>query len=441
MNMERIDIRFQQRMKIIWLMALPAIFVFFTAPSLFAQSVRVGPDGQFSEQTLKLPYAFYNENFGFAGGFVYGKVGKPQKQAFMLATGIVGTKGGMGFLVGRDIQMPLIDRLFLDPIVSVGYFSDNESYIDGNPDFPNERAGSNDSDEDNFVEGDGWDNFFRLKFKYLLPIGNGRDDIISTVKIKDGLPISNPKGGTSLNPFKSGRSYLEMRPFYRSQEIDGEDVDATVKTNGLDFSLFWDNRDFAANPSKGFGFRGKVSRDFGWFNSSNSWTNVEGELDIYFPFKVGDWLRQGVVALNHWTSYSPTWEVESDETISNRPPAYTGSTLGGLWRMRGVPTQRFNDRAAAYYAAELRLIPEWNPFDNWPRVQKYVGIQWLQFVPFVEIGRVAEDWNFSDLHSDMKWCAGFGVRAWAQGIVIRIDTAYSDEGVGLQMMIAQPFQF
>jgi hypothetical protein len=440
-GMKRIGFQLLQMMSKNGWAGLLSVFLFFAAQTSYAQSVRVGPDGQFSEQTLKLPYAFYNENFGFAGGFVYGKVGKPQKQAFMLATGIVGTKGGMGFLVGRDIQMPIIDRLFLDPIVSVGYFSDNESYIDGNPDFPNERAGSNDSDEDNFVEGDGWDNFFRLKFKYLLPIGNGRDDIISTIKLKDGLPISEPKGGTSLNPFKSGRSYLEMRPFYRSQEIDGDDVDETVKTNGIDFSLFWDNRDFDANPSKGIGFRGKVSRDFGWFNSSGSWTNVEGELDVYFPFKMGNWLRRGVVALNHWTAYSPTWDVESDGSISNRPPAYTGATLGGLWRMRGYPAQRFNDRAATYYAAELRLIPEWNPFDNWPRVQKYVGIEWLQFVPFAELGRVAEDWNFSDLHSDMKWCAGFGVRAWAQGIVIRIDTAYSKEGIGLQMMIAQPFQF
>jgi hypothetical protein len=31
---------------------------------------------------------------------------------------------------------------------------------------------------------DGWDNFFRLRFKYLLPIGNGRDQIIATYKIK-----------------------------------------------------------------------------------------------------------------------------------------------------------------------------------------------------------------------------------------------------------------
>lgn len=407
----------------------------------FSQGIRVGPDGQFSEQTLSLPYAFYNENFGFAAGYVYGKVGSPQKQATLLATAIVGTKGGMGFLVGRDIQMPRVDRLFLDPLVSAGYFSDNEAYIDGNPDFPNQRAGSNESSRHNFIEGDGWDNFFRLNFKYLLPIGDGRDEIITTYKIKEGLLVSDPRGGTSLDPLKSGRTYLELRPFYRDQEIDGNDLDAEIRTNGLDFSVFWDNRDFASNPSKGFGLRGKVSRDFGWFNSSDSWTNVDGQLDYYIPLELGSSLRQSVLALNYWTSYSPTWDEHSVSDISNRPPAYTGSTLGGLWRMRGYPTQRFNDKAAVYYAAELRLIPEWNPFDDWPGIQSYAGIRWLQFVPFVEVGRVAPEWDFNTLHSDMKWDAGLGVRAWAQGIVIRIDTAYSDEGVGVQMMISQPFQF
>jgi hypothetical protein len=146
-----------------WLTIILAILVLSAGRTAYTQGVRVGPDGEFSQQTLSLPYAFYNESFGFAGGYVYGKVGSPQKQATILATAVVGTKGGMGFLVGRDIQMPRIDRLFLDPIVSAGYFRDNESYIDGNPKFQNERAGSNDSDEDNFVEGDGWDNFFRLR--------------------------------------------------------------------------------------------------------------------------------------------------------------------------------------------------------------------------------------------------------------------------------------
>jgi len=164
-------------------------------------------------------------------------------------------------------------------------------------------------------------------------------------------------------------------------------------------------------------------------------------VDGYVPFQLGDWLRQGVLALNYWTSYSPTWDAQPDGTIVDRPPAYTGSTLGGLWRMRGYPSQRFNDKAAVYYAAELRLIPDWNPFDQWQWAQKHVGIQWLQFVPFVEIGRVAPEWSFKELHSDMKWCVGLGLRVWAKGIVARIDTAYSEEGLGIQMMISQPFQF
>ena len=109
--------------------------------------------------------------------------------------------------------------------------------------------------------------------------------------------------------------------------------------------------------------------------------------------------------------------------------------------MRAFPSQRFNDKAAIYYAAELRLIPEWNPFDNWPELQKRVGVDWIQFVPFVEVGRVADDWDFGELHSDMKWDAGLGIRAMAQGFVIRADAAYSEEGVGVQMIINQPFQF
>jgi len=88
------------------------------ASTAYGQGVRVGPKGEFSEQTLSLPYAFYNESFGFAVGYVYGVVGRPQKQATLLATAMAGTKGSaMGFLVGRDLQMPRIERLFLDPII------------------------------------------------------------------------------------------------------------------------------------------------------------------------------------------------------------------------------------------------------------------------------------------------------------------------------------
>ena len=41
----------------------------------------------------------------------------------------------------------------------------------------------------------------------------------------------------------------------------------------------------------------------------------------------------------------------------------------------------------------------------------------------------------------MKWDVGLGLRAWAKGLVVRLDTAGSDEGFGVQMMVSQPFQW
>ncbi len=422
--------------------SLITVLLVVASRSAQGQGVRVGPDGEVTENTLNLPYAFYNDNFGFAAGYVKGYVGWPQKQASLLGTAIAGSKGSaMGFLVGQDLQLPGTKRLFLDPVISLGYYQNIEAYIDGNPDFPDERSGSNDSDPDNFVAANGWDNFFRLRFKYLLPIGHGRDEIIGRYQIEDGLLVSGPTGGTSMNPLESGNTFLEVRPFYRWLQVDADDFDTDLKSNGLDFSVFWDNRDFYANPTRGFGLRGRHSRDFGWLDSNNAWNNVDGELDAYIPFEAGSWLRQGVLALNVWSSYSPSWEENPDGAIENNPPAYTGSTLGGLWRMRGFPSQRFNDKAAVYYAAELRMIPHWNPFDAWPELQRYVGVQWIQLAPFIEVGRVAPHWNADALHEDMQWSAGMGVRVWAKGLVGRIDTAFSEEGMGIQMMISQPFQF
>ena len=428
-----------------WIILLILSYLTAPLPSM-GQDVYVGPDGKFEEQTLSVPYGFYNEAFGFALGYVVGKVGYPQKQSALLGTVMAGTKGSvMGFLIGRDLRLPWSDRLFLDPIAQVGYFRDAEAFIDGNPDFPDERAGSNDSDKDNFIDGDGWDNFFRLRFKYLLPIGHGKDTIINTYVIDNGMLKSGATGATSWNPLESGRTYFRMLPFYRSQQIDSDDNDVDIKTNGLEISLFRDNRDFVPNPSQGSGLRVDLTRDFGLFDSSDSWTVVQTEFDKYFSLGATDTFRQRVLAFDFWTAYSPSWDVEGSvngqEIISNRPPAYAGATLGGLWRMRAFPAQRFSDKAAIYYALEYRMMPKWNPFDNWPWLQKYIGVEWLQFVPFVEVGRVAPSWNLKDLHRDMKWDAGLGLRFWAKGLVARIDVAGSDEGVGVAMMVSQPFQF
>jgi hypothetical protein len=62
-------------------------------------------------------------------------------------------------------------------------------------------------------------------------------------------------------------------------------------------------------------------------------------------------------------------------------------------------------------------------------------------VGFAEVGRVAPEWNLSVLHQDLKWDVGLGIRMWAKGLVVRVDSAVANEGFGVQMMVSQPFQF
>ena len=283
--------------------------------------------------------------------------------------------------------------------------------------------------------------FSGFRFHYLLPLGHGRDDIVPRYELVDGLPVGGFSGARSLNPLESGRTFIDFRPFYRSQQIDGDDVSTTTSTNGIDVGLTWDNRDFPTNPARGQSVTLALSRDFGALNSSDSWTVWQAEIDQYFQLKNLPHVRQTVLALNAWTAQTPSWERRADGSVAHRPPAYAGATLGGLWKMRAYPAQRFNDRAAIYYAAELRVIPDWNPFNAWPAFQSYANVEWLQFVPFAELGRVAPNWDLGTLHSSMKWSAGFGIRAWASGFVLRVDTALSEEGASVQMMISQPFQF
>ena len=396
-----------------------------------------------ADSTINLPYGFWNETFGFAAGYVYAVNGSPQPQAGMVASVMVGSEGSaMGFFMGQNIRpFSSLERLFVDPILSIGYFDNADVYIDGNPDFPDERAGSNDSDPDNFITGRGGDTFARAKLKYLLPIGTGRERILPAFQFDDGLLADGANGGDAFNPWQNGLTYVELMPFFRSQNVENDLVNIDQATNGLELGLFYDNRDIGSNPSRGESVRLRVARDWGQFDSSGSWTSLGAEADHYVSLGATEGWRQRVLALNAWTSYSPTWQVRPDGLVENRPPAFSGATLGGLWRMRAFPTQRFNDKAGIYYAAELRLIPEWNPMEYWPALQQRVGIQWIQLVPFVEVGRVAPDWEFDELHRDMKWDVGCGLRAWARGLVARVDVAYSDEGFGVQMMVGQPFQF
>lgn len=85
------------------------------------------------------------------------------------------------------------------------------------------------------------------------------------------------------------------------------------------------------------------------------------------------------------------------EDVSGAPPELCvrmGQDVPGacgreLARMRGYPTSRFYDKAAIYHTAELRMIPEWNPLGAKSDLE-WLEVDWIMFVPFIEIGRVSE---------------------------------------------------
>lgn len=360
-------------------------------------------------RVVRLPYAFWNENFGAAVGYAYAVQGAPQAQASLLGTVMAGENGSvMGFAMGQDLLLFGSERLFVDPIVSIGRFADLEAYVDGNPEFPDQRAGSHESDPQDFIQGRGDDLFVRLRFKYLLPT-------------------------------RHGRAFVELRPFYRSQDIRTDASKAVQNTNGIEAGVLVDHRDDPVDPTRGHALGIDLTRDFGSGDSSASWTNVAAEYDHYVPLRAMRGFRQGVLAFDAWASWSPTWEVLPDGNIAHRPPAFSGATLGGLFRMRAFPSQRYSDKAAVYLGTELRMMPEWNPFDGSAWLQERLGVEWIQLVGFAEAGRVAP--AFHALDEDLRWDAGLGLRLSAKGMVGRLDVAWSDEGLGVQMMVGQPFRF
>ncbi len=131
--------------------------------------------------------------------------------------------------------------------------------------------------------------------------------------------------------------------------------------------------------------------------------------------------------------------IKEGNRIFQRPPNHKGSRLGGIERLKGFAESRFSDRSAIYYSLEYRHTPAWNPFGRRQVLGSTVDISWFQFVGFVELGRVAPEWNLGTLHEDMKWDAGVGLRVWINNILTRLDIGYSSEGAGVQMTIEHPF--
>jgi len=382
------------------------------------------------KRLLTLPYPFYNDTIGAGIGVATIAEGYVQPQMLSVGSGLFSAEGTyLLFAMVRNYQVPWLDRLILEPQVSIGEFRKIETYVNGNPDFPDERAGSNDSSKDNFIEADGSDEWVEIRMRYILPLGEGKTQVLSRPSVENGVP--EPDGPRPWNPLTTGRTSIEFVPFYRNLDLDDED-NTKQTTFGFDLALAYDNTDYRSNPSNGGTQRLFLSRDWGGLDSTSSWTVAGADLTQFFSLGTGGGARQRVLALDLWTVDCLTWDS------GNRPPAYKGANLGGLLRMRGYPATRFNDRAAIYYGAEYRHTLGWNPLKE-TTLGGRLDVDWLQLVAFGEVGRVAPEWELDTLHSDMKWSAGAGLRVMANHLVLRADLGVSEEDTVVQIFIGEPF--
>lgn len=398
-----------------------------------------------AKETLILPYAFPSDTMGTTIGV--GGLAKGHLQDQLLFGGTVfgsfdearGVIGGMW-----DYKIPGTKRLFFTAYGAYNHFPRQRAYSEvprRSSDSIPPPAGSNDSDEDDYIEDEGDDNWLELKLEYVLPIGGMRDAGMAEYHLQDGILKSGATGGKTWNPLESGVSVLLLGQTSRYQSYELDTVTYDGDTFPFRIGFLYNNTDFPTNPSYGSSQYIAYQQDFS-DSTTGDWSFLEFEASKYFNLGTSRFSRQEVLALNFWTGHSPSYEIvtspQGESLVQHKPPFFEGATLGGFYRMRGFQANRFNDRSVIYGTAEYRYTLQWNPVENvsWLR---WLKLDWFQLVGFAEAGRVADDYSFSELFSDIKVDAGIGIRAMTAGTVVRLDMAASEEGGAAWVMFSHPF--
>ncbi len=413
------------------------LFAWFAVGCLFPLDLRaqyqIVRDGAGSEEpmarSLLLPYAFSTETLGIGVGGVGTHSPASAPESLYFGSAFATDNGSaLGLIGATDLQIPGVDRFFVR-FYSIGaHYTHMRVYVDGNPGYPDERSGSNESSAGNFIEVDAVDLQSDLEMRYILPIGHFRDAAIHTYITRNGILYDRPSGAESWNPFTSGRSSIILNPHYRRQFTD-VGTDESYETLYFELQVEHDNRDFVPNPHRGFLWKAAVRHDPDWMARAGRWTVAEGEINGYVPLPATAGVRQQTLALSAWSAY----------TLSGKNvPYYARPSLGGFYRLRGYPSFRFHDRTAIHYSAEYRVMPDWQPLDEVELLDP-LKIRWWQLVGLVEAGRVAPSMNTDLLHRDMKVDFGLGIRMMFDKSIGRADAMVSEEGFSIILMVGQAF--
>lgn len=386
-----------------------------------------------------VPFLFSSEDWGTAlgGAGVIKGVGQPQASLF--GTAIASSNGSAMVYAGLyNLTIPDLDQMLVSVNALYGDYTRSSYYLPGNPHFSGEQPGSNDSSKDNFITTGSIEQSYTARFKYILPIAEGRDGALSSLK-QDAL--GNAAAGQVWNPLTSGISSFEVQPFYKSQELDDYSTDSADKAAGIKLILDYDNRNASQLPSRGSRTTFTYTRDWG-SESRTDWTTWEFEFSKFFNLGSNEYLDQQVIAVNAWLADTPTWNDTAHvngEQEYKRPPSFAGVSLGGWDKLRGYTTDRFHGRSAVSYSLEFRAIPFWQPLEDLPVVGPLYDIPWWQWTLFVDAGRVADDFDLGELHTDMKYSVGGGIRFKVEGVTVRTEIANSKEDNRLRFFINQPF--
>ncbi len=374
------------------------------------------------------PYGFSSESMGLVVGVAGGISGLPQEQNSLFTTALISSDGAAAvYAFFSNYQFSQNSHLFLDARLGIGEFPQQRAYIDTSPPGSDPPAGSNDSAADNFVDADGFSSWIEIDFKYVFDIGNAKSNPVNLYTLSNGLLVGGASGGEVFNPFKSGRTYLQTTLFHHDRDYE-VDSDILLSTTGIGLSFKYDNTDFPINPGLGSILNVGFKYDPG-FNENEGWLVAEFEFSKFITLPHGSYADQQVIALNFWTA----------DTLSEAPsPHYYGVTLGGLYRLRAYPIERFHDNSAIYYSVELRTIPKSDILRNIDFLE-FAKLEWWEIAFFYETGRVAPDWDLKELHSSMKWDIGISLRVMAFNDIGRLDIAWSEEDTTIWLMYGHPF--
>jgi outer membrane protein assembly factor BamA len=373
-----------------------------------------------SNNSAMVPFIFSTESMGTTIGMAGVIKGVGQPQAALIGVGLISDKGSYATYIGSS------NYLLGDSLLIGGDFYSSEyksySYYLGD-------QGSSSSSGDDFTLADGKEEQLRFSVRYILPFGSAKDG-----GAKSSL---NPRRlVTGWNPVESGVSTIEFQPFYKSRDLgSSQPSHEATETWGTQLLFDWDNRNDLRNPTHGahstltFSYAPEQGEESQW------WTWEFAQSAFYDLGSLGDLFDQQVLAFNFYTADTPSWDSNS---YDGRPPEYAGINLGGLYRLRSFQSGRFHDRSAIAYSLEYRVMPDWQPLDEMPIIGFY-DMPWWQWVVFTDLGQVSESYNLTDLHEEMSWSAGAAIRFQVEGVVVRTELAWGNEGDEFRVMINQPF--